>query len=231
VTVVTGADDSGGTTLQFQHRAAKVMPFERFHIELNLHAVGNDPAAIKADLDKRLAAALDSIKQFHDVQVQVGALVLVRQTPEINPRMAQRFADGGMSAPPELWKGTQLITSGGKDKEGLQGALTELQKQGAILTELHFELTEDTRASARQQLTADAIRALRAEASQVAAAMDMQIGRYSMIQVTEENDQRQIQLRQIRIPQNGEPLTLPSGEIEEAVAVGIRVALVPKSNP
>ena len=188
VTVVTGVDDSGGTTLQFQHRAVKVMPFEQFHMELNLHAVGNDPAAVKADLDKRLAAALEGVKQLHDVQVQVGALVLVRQTPETNPRMAQRFNDGGMSAPPEVWKGTQLVTSSGKDKGGLQGALTELQKQGAILTELHFELTEGTRASARQELTADAIRALRAEASQAAADMDMQIGRYSMIQITEEND-------------------------------------------
>jgi predicted secreted protein len=145
--------------------------------------------------------------------------------------MMQRYSDSGISAPPEVWKGTQHVSCVRRDKDGLQGALTELQEQGAIVTEMHFDLVPETWAKTRKELVSEAISALRARALQIAEAMGMQVDRYLNIQVNEENDQRQIQLRQIRFQENGGPLALPSGDIEVSVAATISVRLAPKSIP
>ena len=185
-----------------------------------------DEGVATRDLD-----AVGQAKTLPGVDVKVGALALIRQTPETNPRMAQRYSDGGISAPPEVWKGIQYVSCVGKDMTGLQGSLTELQKQGAILTEMHFDLTPETWATTRKALAGEALSALRAEALQVADAMGMQIDRYLAIQINEENDQRQLQQRQVRFQDNGGALALPSSDIEVSVTAGVNVKIAPKPNP
>lgn len=140
VRVIIGSDDDHGTSLHRQHCPSSSSISISTWKALPMIRRRSSPIS-------RRASANDHVKSLTRVEVKSGALALVRQTPEINPRMMQRYSDGGLSAPPDV-KGVLHVSCVGRDMDGLQAVLTELQKQGSCCS-ARFAMRRTCRCSSR----------------------------------------------------------------------------------
>jgi predicted secreted protein len=240
LTIVTPSDsDRNVTNLHLTYRADRLVARDLAHIELRVEVAGNDPRAIEAALNRRMRAALEHATKSAGTTVEVGAFAVVRQTPTPYPRavpgvafQAGADANTAMLAAAGEWKAAQLITLVGRDMRGLVTLVTQLQQDGAIISDTRFDVSPETLAAVRKELTTEGLAKLRAEAQQVASDMGMQIERYRNLDVTTPNPEV-TQARFIGIQQAAfAGLTpLQVGEMNVSVIVNANVALVPKIKP
>lgn len=240
LTIVTPSDsDRNATNLHLTYRADRLIARDQAHIELRVEVAGNDPRAIEAELNRRMTAALAHATKSEGTTVQVGAFAVVRQTPTPYPRAVpgigfQTGADANtaMLAAAGEWKAAQLITLVGRDMRGLVRLVTQLQQDGAIISDTRFDVSPETLAAVRKELTTEGLAKLRAEAQQVAGDMGMQIERYRNLDVTTPNPEvtptRFIGVQQASF---AGLTTLQAGEMDVSVIVNANVALMPKLNP
>jgi predicted secreted protein len=240
LTIVTpSVSDRNATNLHLTYRADRLIARDLAHIELRVEVAGNDPRKIEAELNRGMTAALAHVRTSEGTTVQVGAFAVVRQTPMPFARavpgvgfQAGAAPNAAMLAVAGEWKAAQLITVVGRDMRGLMKLVTQLQQDGAIISDTRFDVSPETLAAVRQELTTEALAKLRAEAQQVAGDMGMQIERYRNLDVTapypEVTPARFIGVQ----PASFAGLTtLQAGEMDVSVIVNANVALMPKVNP
>jgi predicted secreted protein len=240
LTIVTPSDsDRNATNLHLTYRADRLIARDLAHIELRVEVAGNDPRAIEAELNRRMTAALAHARKSEGTTVQVGAFAVVRQTPTSFPRavpgvgfQAGADANTAMLAAAGEWKAAQLITLDGRDMRGLVRLVTQLQQDGAIISDTRFDVSPETLAAVRQELTTEGLAKLRAEAQQVAGDMGMQIERYRNLDVAAPYPEvKPARFIGVQPASFAGLTTLQAGEMDVSVIVNANVALMPKLNP
>lgn len=240
VTIVTPSEsDRNATNLHLSYRADRMLARDLAHIELRFEVSGDDPGAVEAELNHRMAAALDQAKQLEGTAVEIGAFAVVRQTAASLPHAVPSVAvQAGMDANAAVlaaageWKAAQLLSLAGRNLRGLAGLTTRLQKDGAIVSDMRFDLSPETLAAVRKELAGEALSKLRAQAEQMASDMGMQIERYHNIDVATPNPEA-TQARSLGVQQaTAAGLTvLQAGEMNVGVVVNATVSLARKANP
>jgi predicted secreted protein len=239
-TIVTPSEsDRNATILHLTYRADRLVARDLAHIELRVEVTGNDPGAIEAELKRRMTAAMEHATKLEGTTVQIGAFAVVRQTPTAYPHAVpgvgfQAGTDAGTAvlAAGGEWKAAQLITLDGRDMRGLVKLVTQLQQDGATISDTRFDVSPETLAAVRMELTTEGLAKLRAEAQQVAGDMGMQIERYRNLDVSTLNPEvtpsRFVGFQQATA---AGLTTLQAGEMNVSVIVNASVALTPKVNP
>lgn len=238
-TIVSPSDsDPHATNLHLSYRAERLVPRDLAHIELRFEVTGTDPTAITAELNRRVTAAAQHASKLQGATVTVGAFAVVRQTPASFPGAVPGIAlqPGAYGTASVLvatgeWKAAQLLTLSGSDMRGLVSLVTQLQQDGAVISDMRFDLAPETLATVRKELTSEGLAKLRAEAQQVAGTMGMQIERYRNLDVmpTEAMQTRFVPY-QPAIATAGFNV-LQAGELNVSVIVNANVSLTPKVSP
>ena len=239
VTIVNPSEsDRNATVLHLSYRAERLVPRDLAHIELRIEVTGTDPAAIEAELNRRMTAATQHAAKLQGTTVTVGAFAVVRQTPTSFPGAVpsialQPGANGNqvVLAATGEWKAAQILTLSGSDMRGLVGLVTQLQQDGAVVSDMRFDLAPETLATIRTALAGEGLAKLRAEAQQVAGEMGMQIERYRNLDIASP-DAMQTRFMPYQPATAVAGLNaLHAGEMDVNVIVNANVSLVPKVNP
>lgn len=239
-TIVTqGGDSEHSTNLHVVGHAERLVPRDLARVELRIEITGGDPKALETELNQRVAAALDRAKKLPGLKIETGAFAILHQVPPAYPRAIQSMpmqptGDGNAAllATAGEWKASQLLSLASQDLRGLVGLLTDLQKDGAVVSEMRFEVAPDTLAAVRKELTAEAIANLRAAAEQTAGAMGMRIERYRSLDIATPN----LEMAQMRQPfpqpgVNAGNIVLQASDVTVGMTANANVSLAPSTTP
>jgi predicted secreted protein len=240
MTIVTSPDsDRNATMLHLTYRAERLVARDLAHVELRFEVVGNDPAELEAEVNRRISAGAETAAKLAGTTVTVGPFAVVRQPAT---SYARTIPGGGMrpGADPNMaviaegeWRVSQLLTLVGRDMRGLAELTTQLQKDGAGILDMHFEVAPETLGTVRQELGSEGLAKLRAEAQQVATDMGLQVERYRNLEISPANPEA-MPARYFGVQQAVAAAAFPllqAGEMTVSVTVTANVSLIPKSNP
>lgn len=166
-----------GTELHLSETAQRRIARDRLRAVLQVQAEGGDPAKIQAEVNRRMAAALAAVKSVSAIEAETGDYTVYR---EGTPPDRQE---------PEKWQASQTLILTSKDMAAALGAIGTLQAKGLTVEGLGFDVAPETLRAAQDSLTAEALDALRARADRVAAAMNMTVARYKLLQVGNASEQ------------------------------------------
>jgi predicted secreted protein len=137
-------------------------------IELKAEAAGADAAAVQAEINRRMAAALDRARQVQGVRVETGFY-------NVNEERSQNA--------PVQWRGSQSVILTGKDAASILKLVGALQSDGLSTASLSYEISPETVRGAEEDLTNEALAALGHRAAQIAEQMHLNVLRYRDLRV------------------------------------------------
>ena len=156
------------TVLHLSDSAERRVARDRLRAELRVEETGTDPRKVQAEINKRMAAALDRAKAVKSVRVETGGYSVYED----------RSKTGG-----ERWRGQQSIALIGTVFADVLTLSGELQKAGLVFSGMSFDLQPETARAIEDELTAEALARLRARAERVAAEMKLDVIRYREVRV------------------------------------------------
>jgi predicted secreted protein len=161
-----------GTLVHLVERAERQMPRDRLAATLRVEASGIDPAKVQDEVNRRMQAAMVAAKGVAAVKVESGSYSVYRQ-PSSPPN-----ATG-----PAKWVAAQTVGLTSTAFGPALGLIGTLQGQGLTIESLAFDVAPETLRAAEDEMTAQALAAVRARAERVAAGMDMRVARYKALDV------------------------------------------------
>ncbi|HEY1723056.1 MAG TPA: SIMPL domain-containing protein [Magnetospirillaceae bacterium] len=161
-----------GTVVHLIERAERQMPRDRLNAVLRADDEGLDPAKVQDDINRRMQAALAQAKTVTTVKVESGSYSVYRQ---------QSAAQTGTV--PEKWVASQTIALTSTDFTPALALIGTLQGQGLTIESLVFDVAPETLRSVQDEMTTEALAALRTRAGHVADGMGMRIARYKTLDV------------------------------------------------
>lgn len=159
-----------GTEVHLVQRAEKRLPRDRIHVTLRVEVEGAEPAKVQAEVNRQMAGALEAAKREASIKLETSGYSVYQEQPATK------------SAPPK-WHATQSVMLTGKDFAAVLTVAGALQSAGLLLEGLSFDLAPDTLHAAEDDLTAEALAALRARAERIAADMKMSVAGYKSIEI------------------------------------------------
>ncbi len=156
----------GKTEIHLSQQAVRVMARDRLRAELRIEAKGNNGRAIQAEINKRMAAALEKLKAYPAVIAETGSYSVDRDYS---------------TKEHDLWQGSQSLSLSSEDFDAVLSLVGELQSSGLLMSEMRFFLAPETLTTVQDELTATALTALRARADNVAKDLGMSIDHYKQI--------------------------------------------------
>ena len=168
-------DIPGKTEIQLSQQATREMARDRLRAVLRIEGKGHNGRQIQADINKRMAAALDRIKQVPNVAAATGSYTVYRDYT---------------SKDTELWQANQTLSLSSEDFDAVLNLVGDLQNSGLLMSEMQFFLAPETLAAAQDDLTAAALTALRARAQSVAQDLGMNIEHYKVITIGNAQEDR-----------------------------------------
>lgn len=164
--------ETAGTVVHLTERAERQMPRDRLTATLRADAEGLDPAKVQDTINRRMQDALAQAKAVTAVKVESGSYQVYRQPPP-----AQN------STAPDKWVASQTMILTSKDFSPTLALIGTLQGAGLVIESLNFDVAPETLRAAQDELTTEALAAMRARAERVAAGMTMTILRYKSLDV------------------------------------------------
>jgi predicted secreted protein len=162
--------DDPGMVLHLVEQVERQLPRDRLSAVLQVEAKGLEPAAVQAEVNQRMQAALARAKSATAVQVASGGYSVYRQPPPNN-------------AGPDQWFASQTLSLTATDFAPALKLIGELQGDGLAIEALTFEVAPQSLRAAQEGMSDEALAALRARAEHVAAAMGMAVARYKTLDV------------------------------------------------
>lgn len=169
-----GDGGQSGTEVHLVQRAERVLPHDRIHVDLRAEAKGPDPRQVQADVNRRMAAALQLVKGNGAVTGESGSYTVFQ---DYEPKGAGQ------------WHASQALSLSGRDFGAVLEVAGQLQSAGLVMSGMRFDLAPDTLKSAEDELTATALDGLRQRAERIAAEMGMRIERYKELDVGNVSEQ------------------------------------------
>jgi predicted secreted protein len=137
-------------------------------IELRVEETGPDARSVQTAINRRMAAALDRVRQVQGVKLETGAYNVGEEHPQNVP---------------VRWRGSQSVVLTGKDADSMLKLAGALQSDGLSTSSLTYEVSPETVRGAEEDLTAEALAALDHRAVSIASHMQLAVLRYRDLRV------------------------------------------------
>lgn len=159
---------SGATELDLTQMATRTMAPDRIRAILRIEVKGANARQVQAELNQRMAAALDQAKAVAAVKSETGAYSINR---DFNGKDR------------DVWHASQTLILSSADFAAVLALAGDLQGAGLLMSGMIFFLAPETLKAAESELTATALAALRARADEVAKDLGMTLDHYKTIGV------------------------------------------------
>jgi len=156
------------TVLHLSETAERSVMRDLLRIELRVEATGADAQTVQAEINRRMAAALDRARRVQGVRVETGFYNVGEERPQ-----------GG----PARWRGAQSLILIGKDADSMLKLAGALQSDGLSTSSLGYEVSPETVRGAEEDLTSEALTALGHRAASVAEQLHLSVLRYRDLHV------------------------------------------------
>jgi predicted secreted protein len=137
-------------------------------IELRVEETGADARSVQAAINRRMAAALDRVRQVQGVRVETGSYNVGEERPQNGPTR---------------WRGSQSVILIGKDADSMLKLAGVLQSDGMSTSSLTYDSAPETVRGAEEDLTAEALAALDHRAASIADRMHLAVVRFRDVRV------------------------------------------------
>jgi predicted secreted protein len=158
------------TEIDLTQQAEQLAPRDRISITLSVEARGNNARQIQIDINKRMAAAIEKSHAVPAVTVETGSYSVSR------PYDSQ-------AKDADRWRGTQDLVLVSDDFEAALNLAGDLQGDGLVMGDMHFFVAPETLKAAQDDLTAQALAAMKERAGHIADNLGLKIERYKSINV------------------------------------------------
>ncbi|MBL8805252.1 MAG: SIMPL domain-containing protein [Rhodospirillales bacterium] len=156
--------------LALQQTAERDVPQDRLTASLRVEATAATPAAVQADVNRRMEAAVARARAVAGVRVETTGYSTWEERPANQPRR---------------WRGQAGLALTGKDAAAVLALAGALQEQGLAMAGLRFDLTPEAQRAIEDELTAEAIARVRARADRAAQALGLRVTGIAEIRVGE----------------------------------------------
>jgi predicted secreted protein len=161
--------DDATTAITFTETAERELRHDRLRIHLRVEQTGTDIGPVQAEVNRRMAAALDRARAVPGLAIETGSYWVHR--------------DEAGSTRPARWRASQTLTLAGSDTAALLQLAGQLQQEGLLLSGMGWELSREARRAVEDALTGEAIARLRARGETLATAMEARVLRFARIAV------------------------------------------------
>jgi predicted secreted protein len=151
---------TGVTVIHLTEKADRMMARDHLRAGLAIEATGPAAAAVQAEINRRMEAALAKAKSVSSVKAETGGYSVY---PQRDP------------GKPTVWHGQQTLNLQSDAPADLLQLVGDLQSQGLNTQGLTFEVKDETLRQAQDGLTADALAQLRKRAETVAGNLGMTV--------------------------------------------------------
>jgi predicted secreted protein len=164
------AQDAGqqATVLHLTQTAERTVMRDLLRIELRVEETGADARTVQTAINRRMAAALDRVRQVQGVKSETGAYNVGEERPQSGP---------------SRWRGTQALILTSKDADSMLKLAGALQSDGLSTAALAYEASPETVRGAEEDLTAEALAALDHRAAAIGGHMHLAVLRYRVLRV------------------------------------------------
>jgi predicted secreted protein len=156
------------TVLHLSQTAERSVIRDLLRIELRVEETGADARSVQAAINRRMAAALDRVKQVQGVRVETGSYNVGEERPQNGPTR---------------WRGSQSVILTGKDSDSMLKLAGALQSDGLSTSSLTYDTAPETVRGAEEDLTAEALAALDHRAASIADRMHLAVVRFRDVRV------------------------------------------------
>ena len=199
------------TVLHLTQAAERPVTRDLLRIELRVEASGTDAQTVQAEVNRRMAAALDQAKQVQGVQVETGFYNVGEERPQ--------------NAAPR-WHGAQSVILTSKDSGAALKLAGALQADGLSTSSLGYQISPEAVRGAEEDLTAEALAALDHRAAAIAEELHLSVLRYRDLHVGNAGTGGPPVPRFAAMAATPEPVAEP-GEAKIRVTVEAELLLVP----
>jgi predicted secreted protein len=155
---------------------------DRLRLQVRIEQTGADATRVQADVNRRMAAALDRARAVAEAAAEGGVRV------ETGGYWIHQERIGDTRE--MRWRGAQALTLVGTDATAILALGARLQADGALASGLGWELSTERRRGAEDELTTEAIARLRTRASAVAGALGGSVLRFARIAIGDTGGER-----------------------------------------
>ena len=156
------------TVLHLSQTAERSVVRDVLRIELRVEETGADARSVQAAINRRMAAALDRVRQVQGVRVETGSYNVGEERPQNGPAR---------------WRGSQTVVLTGKDADSMLKLAGALQSDGLSTSSLTYDTASETVRGAEEDLTAEALAALDHRAASIADRMHLTVVRFRDVRV------------------------------------------------
>jgi predicted secreted protein len=212
----------GRTLVALGETARREIRQDRLRLQLRIEQAGPDSARVQAELNRRMAAALDRAR----TAAATGGF-----RTETSGYWIHQERDAATRE--TRWRAAQGLTLIGTDVAAIQSLGAQLQTSGALAAGLSWELADDTRRALEDELTAEAIARLRARAATVAVALGGQVERIARLTIGEAGGERPpVMPRAMAAPRAGaEAVPIAAEPGTEIVQVAVQAEIAVRTQP
>jgi predicted secreted protein len=151
------------TVLHLSQTAERSVIRDLLRIELRVEETGADARSVQTAINRRMAAALDRVRQVQGVRVETGSYNVGEERPQNGPTR---------------WRGSQSVILTGKDADSMLKLAGALQSDGLSTSSLTYDTAPETVRGAEEDLTAEALAALDHRAASIADRMHLAVVRF-----------------------------------------------------
>jgi predicted secreted protein len=156
------------TVLHVSQTAERSVVRDVLRIELRVEETGADARSVQAAINRRMAAALDRVRQVQGVRVETGSYNVGEERPQNGPLR---------------WRGSQTVVLTGKNADAILKLAGALQSDGLSTSSLSYDTAPETVRGAEEDLTAEALAALDHRAASIADRMHLTVVRFRDVRV------------------------------------------------
>jgi uncharacterized protein len=160
--------ESVSTVLHLSQTAERKVIRDLLRIELRAEETGADPLALQAAINRRMASALDRVRQVQGVEVETGSYAVADETPQNGP---------------SRWRASQSLILTGKAADAELKLAGVLQSDGLLMSSISYEVSPEAVRGAEEDLTAEALAGLAQRASSIADRVHLSVLRYRDLRV------------------------------------------------
>lgn len=150
------ADDK--VMLQLGESAERVVTQDRLRAQLRVEAGGGDPKQIQAQVNQKMAKALERAKAIGTIKAETQGYFVYEDK---SLKRGQR------------WWGSQSLGLTSTDSASLLALVGQLQEDGMVMSGLNYELAPETRRAIERDLLPEAIQRLKDTAATVAGSLGL----------------------------------------------------------
>lgn len=181
--VMARADDKddGSTKLRLNAEARRTVPQDRLQVTLAFEQTAKTAAEAQKLVNAKMRDAAKIYGSASGVKVTTGNYNVWKQYPNEPGPKPLTDAEREKAA---TWQATQQLMLDSGDKDATLALVGKLQEQGFSVQNMNFYLSREASDALRDDLTVEALGAMKSRASKMAATLGMKTIRFAEIDVT-----------------------------------------------